>query len=194
MISSKVMHYVPLVLVALLALTTWLMVEHARIQRGDSDTPNSPLKPDFIVENLRFAKLNQAGELQTLLSAQQMLHIPQTNTASLIEPRMMSFRAHSPPVSISARRGESIRRSEQVNFYEGVVVQRAAAAGSAEMTLRTEQLSVRPDDDIATSETDFTFSRGDSLIQGRGFELNHSFRTLLVRQQARGLFVQGNTP
>jgi lipopolysaccharide export system protein LptC len=188
------MHYVPLVVVALLALATWLMVERARLQRSDSDRPNSPMKPDFIVENLRFAKVNQAGELQTLLSAQRMLHIPQTNTATLIEPRMMSFDANSPPVSISARRGESIRQSEQVNFYEGVIVQRAAAANSPEMILRTEQLSVRPDDDMATSETDFTFSRGRSLIQGQGFELNHSFRTLLVRQRARGLFVQGNTP
>jgi lipopolysaccharide export system protein LptC len=123
-----------------------------------------------------------------------MVHIPQTNTAMLTEPRIMSLRSGSPPVSISARRGESIRQSEQVNFYDSVVVQRAADAQSPGMNLQTEQLLVRPDDDTASSSASFTLQRGDSRLLGQGFEFNNSYRTLTIRQQARGLFIQGNTP
>jgi lipopolysaccharide export system protein LptC len=189
-LAGTVVRYIPIASVAVLALATWVMVERARIQR-DGDKPVSPLNPDFIVENLRLSKLNQAGEVQTLLSAQRMVHIPQTNTATLTEPRIMSFRADSPPLSIRARRGESIGQSEQVNFYDDVIVQRAAEAQTPAMTLRTEQLSVRPDDDMASSEASFTFTRGDTLLQGQGFELNNSFRTLAIRQQARGIFAEG---
>jgi lipopolysaccharide export system protein LptC len=190
-LAATVFRYVPMALVAVLALATWVMVERARIQRDAGSQPTSPLNPDFIVENLRLSKLNPAGEVQTLLSAQRMVHIPQTNTATLTEPRIMSLRADSPPLSISARRGESLRQSEQVNFYDDVIVQRAAAAQTPAMTLHTEQLLVRPGDDMASSEASFTFTRGDTLLQGQGFELNHSFRTLVIRQQARGIFAQG---
>jgi lipopolysaccharide export system protein LptC len=62
------------------------------------------------------------------------------------------------------------------------------------MRLQTEQLQLRPDDDIASSNTDFTFERGATRLWGQGFELNNSFRTLVIRQQARGIFVQGNAP
>ncbi len=191
-LASVALRYIPLAMVAMLALTTWVMVEQARLQRTGDQKPNSPLNPDFIVENVRFARLDQAGEVQTLLSAQAMLHIPKTNTATLIEPRIVSFRADSPPVTIRARRGESIRQSEQVNFYEDVIVQRAADAHSPEMILHTQQLALRPDDDVASSAAEFTFRRGDSLLQGQGFELNNSFRTLQVRQRARGYFAQGD--
>jgi lipopolysaccharide export system protein LptC len=193
-LASKALRYVPITLVALLALATWVMVERARIQRDGEGKPVSPLKPDFIVENLRLSKLGPSGEVQTLLSAQRMVHIPQTNTAMLTEPRIMSLRSGSPPVSISARRGESIRQSEQVNFYDSVVVQRAADAQSPGMNLQTEQLLVRPDDDTASSSASFTLQRGDSRLLGQGFEFNNSYRTLTIRQQARGLFIQGNTP
>ena len=193
-LGGKVMRYVPIILVALLAIATWIMVERARIQRDGGDPGVSALKPDFIIDNLRVSKLNQDGTAQTLLSAQRMVHIPQTSTATLTEPRIMSFRPDSPPVSISARRGESIRQSEQINFYDTVVVQRAADAQTPGMILQTEQLQLRPDDDLASSNTDFTFERGATRLRGQGFELNNSFRTLVIRQQPRGIFVQGNAP
>lgn len=106
----------------------------------------------------------------------------------------MSFRPDSPPVSISARRAESIRQSEQINFYDTVVVQRAADTQSPGMNLQTEQLLVRPDDDTASSSASFTLQRGGSRLLGQGFEFNNSYRTLTIQQQARGLFVQENTP
>ncbi|MFN7208006.1 MAG: LPS export ABC transporter periplasmic protein LptC [Burkholderiales bacterium] len=193
-LTGTVLRYVPIVLVALLAMATWVMVERARIQRNGTGLAVSPLKPDFIVDNLRVSKLDKTGAVQTLLSAQRMVHIPQTSTATLTEPRIMSFRPDSPPLSISARRGETIRQSEQINFYDDVVVQRAADAESPAMRLQTEQLQLRPDDDIASSNTDFTFERGATRLWGQGFELNNSFRTLVIRQQARGIFVQGNAP
>jgi lipopolysaccharide export system protein LptC len=193
-LTGTVLRYVPIVLVALLAMATWVMVERARIQRNGTGLAVSPLKPDFIVDNLRVSKLDKTGAVQTLLSAQRMVHIPQTSTATLTEPRIMSLRPDSPPLSISARRGESIRQSEQINFYDDVVVQRAADAESPAMRLQTEQLQLRPDDDIASSNTDFTFERGATRLRGQGFELNNSFRTLVIRQQARGIFVQGNAP
>jgi lipopolysaccharide export system protein LptC len=192
--GGKLMRYVPTALVALLAIATWVMVERARLQRSGEEPPVSPLKPDFIVENLRLSKFNQTGQVQTLLSAQRMVHIPQTNTATLTEPHIMSFRPDSPAVSIRARRGESIHQSEQVNFYQDVVVQRSADARTPGMSLETEQLSLRPDEDVASSSASFIFQRGDSRLQGQGFDLNNSFRTLIIRQQARGLLVQGNTP
>jgi lipopolysaccharide export system protein LptC len=193
-LGGKVMRYVPIILVALLAIATWIMVERARIQRDGGDPGVSALKPDFIIDNLRVSKLNQDGTAQTLLSAQRMVHIPQTSTATLTEPRIMSFRPDSPPVSISARRGESIRQSEQINFYDTVVVQRAADTQSPGMNLQTEQLLVRPDDDTASSSASFTLQRGGSRLLGQGFEFNNSYRTLTIQQQARGLFVQENTP
>lgn len=201
--------FTPVLLAALLAFTSWALVERTRLQRLDS-LPASPLNPDFVIENLRLSKLDQSGAAQTLLSAQRMTHIPKTDTSTLEQPRLLNLRADRPPVAISAQRGESLRQSEEIRLFDDVVVTRETVSGLPGLSLRTSQIVVRPDDDTATSDAAFVLRRmlanpvnaaspavsdtASDTLSGTGFELNNSYRTLVVKQQARGTFLAGRTP
>lgn len=193
-ITNAIVRYVPLALVAVLAVGTWWMVERARMQQGQTGQPVSPLKPDFFVENLRLWRLDKTAQSQTYLTAERMTHIPQTQTATLYEPRIINQRPDRPEVTITARRGELVRPTDIVHFYGAVFVQRAPDAQAAAMILRTEQLTLRTDDDVATSDVAFQWQRGADRMDGVGFELNNAYRTLLVKNYARGFFANGTAP
>lgn len=182
------LRYVPLIFMGAMVLGTWVMVEYARLQQFGTDKPSSPLNPDFVIDNVRLSRFNQTGELQILLTTTRMMHIPKTEATTLEQPRVLNLKKDAPPVSIAAQLGESFRQSEQINFYRDVVVLREGTIDTPGMVLRTEQLSVRPDDDLATSDADFFFERGADTLQGTGFELNNSFRTLVVKHRPRGVF------
>ncbi|WP_028309863.1 LPS export ABC transporter periplasmic protein LptC [Derxia gummosa] len=183
--TTFLLRLLPVFVAAILAAGTWWLAENLR----RTETPpvvNSPSRPDYVIGGLRAARLSPEGRVETLLLAERAEHLPDSDTLRLSLPRVQQ--AGEATVRIEAEQGLSIRQGEEIRLERAVRVTRDAAAGRAAMRLDTEQLTVRPDDDTASSDSAVTIRQGDSTLSGVGMDADNSFRTLKVHSDMRAVF------
>ncbi|CAN5249475.1 hypothetical protein BH10PSE17_BH10PSE17_16500 [soil metagenome] len=185
MASMNLAKYVPVITLGLLALSTWWLADQVR-HTGDPAAPNSPTRPDFIVEGVRMSRLSPTGQVQSLISAVKLTHTPEGDLATLDHPSVVYTRDKMPPVTITADSGLSRNGNQVVELTGNVRVSRDADANGPPMLLETEQLVVHPDDDTASSDVYARFDRGGSVVEGVGMDFSNAFRRLEVRERARG--------
>jgi lipopolysaccharide export system protein LptC len=182
---AKLSKYLPVVCAALLALATWWLADQVR-RNSEPAAPSSATRPDFVVEGVRMSRLGETGQVQSLISAVKLTHIPENDTAKLDHPQVIYTKDASPPVTMTADAGISHNANETVDLTGNVRVVRAADAKGPVMHLETEQLRVRPDDDTASSDVFVHIDRSDSIIEGVGMDFSNAFRRLEIRQRASG--------
>ena len=85
--------YLPLVLLALLALFTWWLVQNT--PRGDAPRDAGPVRhePDYLMQGVLLQRFAPDGSLRVQVEGTQMRHYPDTDT---LEIDRVSIRAWSP--------------------------------------------------------------------------------------------------
>ncbi len=186
MLNAFVTRYLPVLCLGLLALATWWLADQVR-RNGEPQPANSASQPDFIVEGVRSSRLGPDGQIQTLMRAVALVHTPAGDVARFEKPEVYYVRDQAPPVTVTAERGASRNGNETIDLAGKVRVVRAADARGPAMTLVTEQLQLRPDDDAASSDVYFRVDRGSTVVEGIGMTANNAFRQVEVRARARGI-------
>lgn len=184
---NALLRSVPMLLAALLAIGTWYLADLQRRSYVDPKA-SSPTTPDFIVEHARTARLAPDGSVQTLLSADQLVHYLSEDRSVLDRPRVIDTRGDQPPVTITAETGETRNRLEEIVLTRDVHVVRAAAPKAEALDVRTERLVLRPDDDRASSDVEVHVTQGTSTLTGVGMVLDNAHRTLQVTSRVRATF------
>lgn len=179
------MRFVPILVAALLALATWWLAEQAR--RGFlPQHATSPTNPDFVVDNVNMTRIDPTGHAYTLVSAARMTHQQQNDLALLDEPRVVQARPGSALVHIRANHGTTRNRNEVIYLEGQVSIVRDPQANSPGMTVTTEQLQLRPDDDTATSRAFVRIERNGSWLDGVGMDFRNAYRQIDVHSKAHG--------
>lgn len=185
------LRFLPVLLAALIALGTYWLAEQAR--KSEALRPNSPLNPDFVIEGVRISRMNAEGTVQTIVNAVRMTHVPQSDMATLDQPRVLQNAPGKPPLTITADRGESRNDAEQVDLQGHVVITREATADAPTLVIRTELLHIRPDDDIAITDREVAIAYGQSTINGTGMQFSNVDRKLVIDTRARGVIAPPGT-
>ncbi len=185
------LRYVPILIAALIALGTYWMAEQAR--RVELQHQPSPLNPDFVVEGVRMSRMDAQGTVQTIVSATRMVHVPQSDRATLEQPRVLQSAPGKPPVTITADRGESINNAQVVDLDGHVVIERAPTQANPALIVRTERLQVLPDDDVAKTDRAVAIDYGKSTMAGTGMLFSNVDRSLIIEHQARGVIAAPDT-
>lgn len=155
----------PLLLVGVLAALSYWLELASRIPETAS---GGKLRhdPDTIVEGFEVRRFDPFGALQHTLTARQMVHYPDDDTAVVFEPRIVWHRP--PPTTLVAREAHISSRGEHVTLIDDVRVTRAGVAGKPETTLTTARMDVWPDDELAKSTLPVTITQGASRLRGEG--------------------------
>ncbi|HMV53314.1 MAG TPA: LPS export ABC transporter periplasmic protein LptC [Rhodocyclaceae bacterium] len=179
----------PIVMIGLLAaLTLWL---NRAIQfepvRSDGKLRHDP---DYIVDKLNGKRFDEKGKLQYSLIADRMIHYPDDDTTELMNPRMVHT-GRKEPLRASATRANLSKDGKVVTLIDNVKLIREATAGRPEMTLTTSTLTLRPDDETATTDAPVTITHGKSVIRGTGFDYNNITAVAILRASVRGTLARG---
>lgn len=177
--------FIPLLVAALLAVGTYWMAEFARLGAGPVK-PNSPLNPDVVIEGVRMSRLNEQGTVQTLINAARLIHVPQSDVATLESPRILQSTAGRAPVTITADRAQSLQGGQEVLLESRVVLTREAAADQAALVIRTDRMAVRPDEELVTSDAPVKIEYGLSSMAGTGMRFSNLDRRLTIEHKAQG--------
>jgi lipopolysaccharide export system protein LptC len=173
----------PLLLLTLLAGGTFWLERASQIGEAGRNGKNRH-DPDFIVEHFTTRRFNLEGHLQHHLSAQKMTHYPDDDTTEVSTPSLIYY-GQSNPLHIDAEHAWVSKDGKEVKLIGNVQMKRPARPHQPELLVKTAELRVFPDDEIARTQTAVTIINGLSTLQGQGLEANHHTQifTLLGRVQ-----------
>lgn len=176
-------HLLPLILLTLLAaLTFWL--ERAS-QVGDGGNDKGRHDPDFVVDNFTLRRFNTEGNLQHSLSAKEMLHYPDDDSTTVIDPALVFF-GNAAPTRLGARQARISKDGKQIRLADDVRVVREASDGNPELRVTSAEMVVYPDDEIARSSVPVSIVQGRSVMTGSGMEVDSRSHTYTLSGPVRG--------
>ncbi len=184
--------FFPLLLLALLAGGTFWLDRASQIDEVSRNGKNRH-DPDFIVQDFTTQRFSLDGQLQHQLSAQIMTHYPDDDTTEVSTPSLIYY-GQKLPLHINAERAWISKDGKEVRLMGDVRMKREADQHHAELLLKTTELRVFPDDEIARTQTPVTIFDGLSTLQGNGLEANNHTQTFTLLGHVRGLLQRPHHP
>lgn len=172
-----------LVLTLLAAGSIWL----EQITRNEGLQQNAGVRhaPDFIIENFNTRSFTLKGELQHTLSAARMVHFPDDDSTEVTAPSLVYFDP-LPPTRLAARQAWISRDGKMLRFSGDVRMLRDAYDGHPSAQIRTDEMQVFPDDEIARTNHPVTLTQGHSTLQGQGLEIDHAKQKTILYGRVTG--------
>lgn len=144
-------------LVVIAATSYWY--SHVIRKPGAAPRP-IPGTPDFVVDRLILTQFDEAGRARYRLFAQQMFHYSENDDVLLASPRLVTLYPDRPQVEARSQRAHIENGGERVAMTGAVLLRRAGAPDTPELTISTEALTAWPDDDRYAADTRTEVERG----------------------------------
>lgn len=174
--TGRFSHYFPLVIVGLLAGSTYWLEFVVRNERNLS-APSDRRAPDAYVENLALDRFDAVGQHQFHLVAERMTHYAFNDAADFVQPRLL-FKKNQRTFDIRSDRGHASNLTREVVLEGDVIGVRQVEPKGIEQRLTTQRLTVFVDDEIAETDQAIVATQSQSRIEARGAEWNNASGTL----------------
>jgi lipopolysaccharide export system protein LptC len=145
-------------------------------------------EPDYIVENFSFVRMTPDGKPRYIVSGDKLTHRPEGDISDVDKPVVLNLSPAEQPMTMNAERGRIDHAKNVVDLMGRVDIQRAASPKTKRMTIKTEQLTVFPDEDRMTSSQAVVMTLGDSRIQGVGMQADNAAQTVHFSKSGQIMF------
>ena len=183
----------PLVVLTLLAgVSVWLdrVTQQEPVARADKTRH----EVDFSADKITLHRFDPTGKVQYILVADSMLHYADDESSELKNPRL-NYLNRPEPVWVESRFASVNKDGTTVVLTDEVLVRRAAHAGKPESTLRTEQMTVWPEDEKMRADKPVTLTQGQTVINAERMESDYIIGEVRLQGQVRGtLYRNAPTP
>lgn len=176
----------PLGLMLALALLTFYL--ERTVREDDSPPALRRHDPDYLVTNFTTTTYNRDGAVETVMSAERMVHYPDDDTTELFAPRVVQAKPNQPRFSVRAERGQLSRDGDEIFLYGDVLLVRDAAADRPEARMTTDFLHILRERSLVRTDRDVKIVEGGRALSGRGMEYNNESRELVLRSDVHARF------
>ena len=172
---------------AFLAFGTFWM---AQLMESDTGLSTDALKnePDYIVEHFSVVRMSPAGQPRYIVSGDKLTHRPVDDTAEIEKPLVQSIGEGVAPTTISAKRARVDHGNTQVHLMGDVNVDRKATATTRPMIMRTQALTVYPEDDQMKTDQPFEIVSDGATMNGTGLFVDNTTRKVNVNTRVRVVY------
>lgn len=163
----------------------WLV----QVMQGEDNTPGGSAgnEPDYIIDNFSWVRMSENGKPRYVISGERLTHRPADNTALVDKPIVQSLTVEHPPMTMTAERALVSQNQNQIDLTGNVDIKRPAGAKSEPLRIRTEALTVLPDEDIVKTDKAIEMQLGASSVTGVGMLANNA--TQQVHLGGRGQII-----
>lgn len=175
----------PLVLLSILALLTF-WINHVVQPPKPKVDGSSRHDADYIMSNFVTTQTDINGDLRYKLAAVEMMHYPDDDTTNLQRPRYTQFAVGKPYTQAEGLRGYISSDGEEVQLVDNVKVTRQAFAEKGEMTVETEYLNIRPNDELVSTKSPVVIRQAPkTVIYATGMIYEKKTRTITLLHKVR---------
>ncbi|UVW29150.1 LPS export ABC transporter periplasmic protein LptC [Massilia sp. H6] len=150
------------------------------MERDDSDTRlgGSMNEPDYIVENFSFVRMTEQGQPSYVVSGKRLAHQQEGDVSEVEQPVVQGLTPGRPRTTVVANRGRIYHQEHRVDLLGNVDIQRPATPASEALHVRTQALTVLPDEEIMKTDKAIEMQLGAATISGTGMVANNATQTL----------------
>ncbi|QJD99614.1 LPS export ABC transporter periplasmic protein LptC [Massilia forsythiae] len=159
------------------------------MQRGGDGNPDVNLgdAPDYIIENFSFVRMSETGKPKYVISGARLTHRPADNTSVIDKPVVQSMTVEHPRMTMTANTAHINQDQNQIDLAGNVDIHRPGNATTQPMQIRTEALTLLPDEDIAKTDRKIDMTLGATAVTGTGMIANNA--TQQIHLGGRGQIV-----
>jgi lipopolysaccharide export system protein LptC len=156
----------------------WLV----QVMRGDDDAHRVDLgnDPDYIIDNFSFVRMSETGQPRYVISGERLTHRPADNTSLIDKPVVQSMTVDHPRMTITADTAHVNQEQNQIDLAGNVDISRPAGKTTQPLRIRTEALTVLPDEDIAKTDKPIEMKLGAASVNGVGMVANNATQQLTL--------------
>jgi lipopolysaccharide export system protein LptC len=132
--------YLPLLLMAALALGTWWLVKNTPLFENDRELAPLRHEPDYTMNQFMVQRFAPNGAMKVQIEGDVMRHYPDTDTLEIDNPRIRAFGEEGRITNATARKAIANRDGSEVQLSGGAHVVREATDKSAAIEFRGEFL------------------------------------------------------
>ncbi|MES2015205.1 MAG: LPS export ABC transporter periplasmic protein LptC [Pseudomonadota bacterium] len=135
-------------------------------------------EPDYIVEKFSFVRMTPEGQPRYLFYGAKLTHSPLDDVSDVEQPIMRNMSPEQPVMTINAMRARIRHLDNQVDLLGKVDINRPASKATQSLHLKTEALTVFPDEDRMQSDQKVQMTLGAATATATGMRANNATRQI----------------
>lgn len=179
--------YLPLLLMALLALGSWWLVKNTPLFDGDRVAAPLRHEPDYTMTNFMVQRFGADGAMRVQIEGDVMRHYPDTDTFEVDNPRIRSIGEDGRASTATARLALSNRDGSEVQLSGGAHVVREATPTQAAIDFRGEFLHYFQFSERVRSHLPVVVTQGGSEIRADTLAYDNLARVLDLKGRVRAV-------
>jgi lipopolysaccharide export system protein LptC len=179
--------YLPLLLMALLALATWWLVQNTPgLLKPTGDRPKRH-EPDYSMQDFTVERFGVDGRLTLRIQGREMRHYPDDDTLEIDQPRLRSVDPQGRLTVATARLGRARADGSEVQLLGDADV-RSEAPDAPPVEFRSEFLHAFIDQQRLRTHLPVRIRQGGSEMQAQGLDYDHARRLVQTQGRSRASF------
>ncbi|HZT56189.1 MAG TPA: LPS export ABC transporter periplasmic protein LptC [Burkholderiaceae bacterium] len=179
--------YLPLLLMALLALGTWWLVKNTPLFEGGRAAAPPRHEPDYTMTQFMVQRFGSNGAMRVQIEGDLMRHYPDTDTFEIDQPRIRAIGDDGRITTATARLALSNRDGSEVQLSGGAHVVREATPAQAAIDFRGEFLHYFQFTERVRSHLPVVVTQGGSEIRADAMAYDNLARVLDLTGHVRAV-------
>jgi lipopolysaccharide export system protein LptC len=196
-LSDLVAGYLPLLLMALIALGTWWLVRQTPLREPPAAVVALPGEPDYTMARFTLQRFGADGHLRLQLDGRELRHYAQGDLIEVEDARLQARGDDGARVRARALHARADADGRQVDLHGDVLVvltPAQRAEGGADAELRGEFVRVLVEARRLHSDRPVTLVQGDNRIDAAGLEYDQRTRQVVLTGPLRATLLPAAQP
>lgn len=182
-LRETVAAYLPLLLMALLALATGWLVKSTPLFQPRTDAPPPRHEPDYSMQGFSLKKFDAQGRLRVQIDGEQLRHFPDTDTVEMDDVTVRTVAPQGAVTLARARQAVVQGDGSQLELLGQASVVRDAVGGKIEF--RGEHLQILVDEERVESGRAVTLRQGGNEFHAAGLRYDAATQRVVLQGPLR---------
>jgi len=178
--------YLPLLLMALLALASWWLVKNSPHPAAPAEATAVSPDPDYTMTEFALERFDSSGRLKLRIEGARLRHFPATDRIEIDTAQIRSIAANGRVTLASAQRAVGTGDGSELQLLGGAEVTSEDAAGLP-VVMRGEFLHAYLVSERVVTHLPVMVQRGATLVQAAGLDYDHAARRLALKGPLRAV-------
>ena len=177
--------YLPLLLMALLALATWWLVSNTPLPADAVRAQPPRHEADYTMSDFTLQRFDKAGPLRVQIDGEVLRHYPDTDTMEIDGVRIRAVAPDGRLTLASARRAISNGAATEVQLVGDAEVRAESLGAAPPIEMKSEYLQAFLDTERVRSHLPVWVKRGATEVRADAFEYDHLSKVLQFKGRVR---------
>lgn len=153
-------------------------------QQDQSISVGKSNEPDYIIDNFSFMRMGKKGLPAYVVSGDRLTHRPVEDISYVDKPVMQSMTTEHPRMTLHADRARILHEQDAVELIGHVDVERPGTATSKPLSIKTQEMTVFPDEEIMKTDQPVEMKLGAATVHATGMVANNATQQVHLATQS----------